>query len=275
MSPAFTGKVAIVTGGASGIGRAVSEEMARRGAMLVVTDINADGADEVCAGIAVAGGKAKAACLDVTKAEDVQRLVEETAAEYGRLDYIFNNAGIAIAAEIRDMSLEDWRRIIDINLWGVIYGTMAAYPLMIGQGFGHIVNTASTAGLVGFPTLGAYCTTKHAVVGLSTSLRAEAAAFGVKVSVVCPGFIRTGIFEAATVLKMSRDEVLEKADAVSMGVEQAALKILRGVEKNKMIVNFPFHARFLWWLHRLNPSATAPIMAKAIKDSRAHRIDTA
>lgn len=270
----FKEKVAIVTGGASGIGRAVSQEMARRGTALVVSDINSKGAEETASGITGAGGKARAAHLDVTKAEDVQKLVEETASEYGRLDYIFNNAGIGIAGEVRDMSLDDWRRIIDINLWGVIYGTTAAYPLMIKQGFGHIVNTASTAGLSGFPTLASYCATKHAVVGLSTSLRHEAADFGVKVSVVCPGFVRTGIFEATTVLKAKREDILAKADPMSMDVDKAALKILRGVEKNKQIINFPFNARLAWWLHRLNPSILSPLKAKAMRDFRKTRIES-
>ena len=271
---AFRDNVAIITGGASGIGRAVGCEMAQRGAVVVLSDINFEGAEEVASTIKDSGGKATAAQLDVTNSEEVQKLVEDTAEKHGRLDYIFNNAGIAIAGEVRDMSLEDWRRIIDINLWGVVYGTTAAYPLMIKQGSGHIVNIASTAGLVGFPTLASYCTTKHAVVGLSTSLRHEAAGFGVKVSVVCPGFIKTGIFDAATVLNMKREDVLAKADEVSMDVDKAALKIVRGVEKNRMIINFPFHARFLWWLHRLLPSSISPLMAKGIRDYREMRIES-
>jgi NAD(P)-dependent dehydrogenase (short-subunit alcohol dehydrogenase family) len=269
----FKDKVTIITGGASGIGRAVGLELARRGAVLVLSDVNIDGAEEVASAIRDSGGKATAEHLDVTDPEKVQKLVEETAAEHGRLDYIFNNAGIAVAGEVRDMSLEDWRRIVDINLWGVIHGTMAAYPLMIGQGFGHIVNVASVAGLVGIPTLASYSTTKHAVVGLSTSLRHEAAGLGVKVSVVCPGFIKTGIFDAATVLNMDREETLAKADPVSMDVENAALKIVRGVEKNKMIINFVLHARIAWWLHRLLPSSLSPIMAAVVKDVRKMRIE--
>ncbi len=118
-----------------------------------------------------------------------------------------------------------------------------------------------------------YCVTKHAVVGLSSSLRAEAVAFGVKVSVVCLGFVQTGIFEAATVLNARREDMIAKAEPLSMNVNQAARKILRGVERNKQIINFPFSARLIWWLHRLHPSIPALLMRKGIKDFRAIRIE--
>lgn len=273
-SSAFNEKVAIITGAASGIGRALSLELGQRKTTVIATDINAEGAEQVASEINADGGRAQAAHLDVTQAEEVQKLVEGTASEHGRLDYMFNNAGIAIAGEVRDMSLDHWRRIIDINLWGVIYGTMAAYPLMIEQGFGHIVNTASTAGLIGTPLLASYSTTKHAVVGLSTSLRAEAAGLGVKVSVVCPGFIKTGIFEAATVLKASREDAMAKGESLSMEVTPAARKILRGVERNKPIINFPFSVRLMWWLYRMHPSSLAPLMRKAVRDFRVTRIES-
>jgi NAD(P)-dependent dehydrogenase (short-subunit alcohol dehydrogenase family) len=126
----------------------------------------------------------------------VQELVDETVRDYGRLDYMFNNAGIGMGGEVRDMDLEHWRRVLEVNLWGVTCGTSAAYEEMVRQGFGHIVNTASLAGLIPLPMVAAYCATKHAVVGLSASLRAEAAALGIKVSVVCPGFVETGIFRS-------------------------------------------------------------------------------
>ena len=274
MSPVFKEKIAIITGGASGIGYAVARELARRGSVLVLADINAEGVERAAADITGAGGKARATRVDVTKADEVQKLVKETAEEYGRLDYIFNNAGIAIIGEVRDMTLDDWRRIVDINLWGVIYGTMAAYPLMIEQGFGHIVNIASVAGLIGIPTFASYCTTKHAVVGLTTSLRPEAAAFGVKVSVVCPGFIRTELFENSTLLKANREEATSTAEKAAIKVETAALKIVSGVEKNKSIINFPASARFLWWLRRLNPSILSPVMKKWINDFRTLRVDS-
>jgi NAD(P)-dependent dehydrogenase (short-subunit alcohol dehydrogenase family) len=274
MSAAFEDKIAIMTGGASGIGFAVAKELAQRGSVLVLADINAEGAEKAAGEIVTAGGKAHATCVDVTRAGQVERLVGETAEKYGRLDYLFNNAGIAIIGEVRDMTLDDWRRIVDINLWGVIYGTMAAYPLMIEQGFGHIVNIASVAGLIGIPTFASYCTTKHAVVGLSTALRAEAAAFGVNVSVVCPGFVRTELFENSTLLKANREEATSTAEKAAIKVDDAALKIVSGVEKNKSIINFPLSARIGWWLHRLQPSILSSLMNRWLTDFRALRVDS-
>jgi NAD(P)-dependent dehydrogenase (short-subunit alcohol dehydrogenase family) len=186
----FSGATAIVTGGASGIGRALSEALARRGAPVVVADRNADGAAEVARAIVAAGGSARSEALDVTDAAAVERLVDETAREHGRVDLMFNNAGIAIIGEETDVSLDDWRKVVDVNLWGVVHGIRAAYPRMVRQGSGHIVNTASLAGLSPAPFEISYTATKYAVVGLSRALRAEAAAHGVKVSVVCPGFIQ-------------------------------------------------------------------------------------
>jgi NAD(P)-dependent dehydrogenase (short-subunit alcohol dehydrogenase family) len=264
----FNDKIAIITGGASGIGRAIGEIIAKKGATVVLADINADGAEEVAKAINASGGKARGALLDVSNADDVGKLVEDIASEYGRLDYMFNNAGFAISAEVRNMTIEDWRGIIDVNLWGVIYGTMAAYPLMIKQGFGHIVNTASAAGLVGVPLLSAYCTTKHAVVGFTTALRHEGAALGVKATVLCPGFIKTGIFDAASVIGATKEEFTSQVEPMAMDLDIAARKLVRGVEKNKMIVNFPFSIKFMWWLYRLNPSIPAPLLRKSIRDFR-------
>src|SRR5574341_1086121 len=183
----YKDKVAIVTGGASGIGRALCEDLGRRGAQIVAADINMEGAEKAVTAIISAGGRAQAARLDVTKAEDVRRLVRETASKHGRLDFMFNNAGIVSIGDSRDMDLEHWQRILDVNLMGVLYGTTAAYTLMARQGFGHIVNIASSAGLIPVPLLTPYVTTKFGVVGLSHSLRLEGVRLGVKVSVVCPG----------------------------------------------------------------------------------------
>ena len=116
----------------------------------------------------------------------VQALVDGAFRDLGRVDYLFNNAGVNLCAELRDTTLEDWDLLIDMNLRGVIHGVHAAYPIMREQGFGHIVNIASAAGLIPAAAEGAYAATKHAVVGLSSSLRIEAESFGVKVSVVCP-----------------------------------------------------------------------------------------
>ncbi len=269
MNNLYAEKVAIVTGGASGIGRAVCELLAARGASVVVADVNGDGAGQVAEGIAAKGAKAKAAILDVTDAEAVQRLIEDTACEHGRLDYLFNNAGVTQAAEARDLSAADWRRVIEINLMGVIHGVAAAYPLMVEQGFGHIVNTASVAGLIGCPTATPYAASKYAVVGLSTSLRCEAADLGVKVSVVCPGFVDTAIYESAQVVNADRRKVYGMIPVKMMAAHKAARAILRGVAKNRAVIVFPFtHGRLPWWLHRLHPALLAPFGNRLVRGFR-------
>ena len=269
----FKDKVAIVTGGASGIGRSLCEALGQRSAVVIVADINAEGAQQVASAIIRAGGQARAAHLNVSQAKNVQNLTDETASEYRQLDYMFNNAGIAIVGEVRDMDLEHWRRILDVNLGGVIYGTTSAYQVMSKQGFGHIVNTASVAGLVPNPLLTAYSTTKYAVVGLSTSLRAEAAELGVKVSVVCPGVIRTGIIDAVTVVKVKHEEMIDKLSSTfrMMDAADCARCILRGVERNKAIITVTAFARWAWWLYRLHPALLDPIGRKIVKDFRSLR----
>jgi NAD(P)-dependent dehydrogenase (short-subunit alcohol dehydrogenase family) len=249
----FQDKVAIVTGGASGIGRALCEELGRRGAVVVAADVHAKEAAGVAAAISAAGGRACPAALDVSRAEDVRSLVHQTAAEHGRLDYMFNNAGVALVGEVRHMNDEQWQRILDINLLGVMHGTLAAYSLMVEQGSGHIVNTASHAGLHPMPGTTFYAVAKHAVVGLSTSLRTEGAALGVKVTVVCPGPVRTAIFAQAEVVKVRRDFFSRMPSFMMAEPAEAAKVILEGVARNRLIIVFPFHARLLWWLNRIDP----------------------
>ena len=270
MTKSFEGGVAIVTGGASGIGRALCEELARRGALAVAADINYEGAQGVAAAIVANGGRATAARLDVTRAEEVERLVDETVREHGRLDYMFNNAGIGAGGEVRDISLEDWRKCIDINLWGVIYGTRAAYAAMLRQGSGHIVNTASAAGLIGEPGLAPYSVTKSAVVALSAALRAEGEALGVRVSVVCPGFVDTAIYENAIGMHIDKAEFLAKLPVKLVSAQDAATATLLGVERNEAIIVFPFYARLAWWLMRINPNALAGFHRKMLANLRAN-----
>ena len=190
---------------------------------------------------------------------------------------MFNNAGICVAGEMRDMDLEHWRRLVDVNLWGVVYGTMTAYQVMLNQGFGHIVNTASADGLIPFPMMTAYSATKHAVIGLSIGLRAEAAGLGVKVSVACPGLIRTRMQETSTMVTELRDEdALRRGlqqHAVGMDAGQCARIILRGVERNRGIIVVTAFARINWWLYRLHPALLKPFGHAWVSTIRAHRIE--
>src|SRR5260370_35177739 len=143
MADALEAQVAIVTGAAWGIGAAVSLELARRGARVVVADIDADAAQRVARAIAESGGQATASHVDVTQEQDITRLTEETASAYGRLDYQFNNAGIAIGGDARDLTLDQWRHVLDVDLNGVRYGTLAAAPIMVSPGFATILQSTT------------------------------------------------------------------------------------------------------------------------------------
>jgi len=256
----FDGATAIVTGGASGIGRALAEELAKRGCEVVLADLQIELAEEVASEVNASGGRAKAVKIDVTNFSAMEQLVQETVKRTGRLDYIFNNAGIVIGGSVILYGIEDWNQIVDVNLLGVVNGIQAAYKVMMEQGFGHIVNTASMAGLMPGPGNVAYTMTKHAVVGLSKSLRAEAKQMGVRVSVLCPGVVRTPILEGGGKYgKMLVDippeqirRLLEKLKPMSPDL--FAKKVLNSVAKNKAIIIVPTWWKLFWWINRLSPS---------------------
>ena len=256
----FDGAIAIVTGGASGIGRALAEELAKRGCEVVLADLQIELAEEVASKIHASGGKAKAVKIDVTDFSAMEQLVQETFNCTGRLDYIFNNAGIAIGGYIHQYHIEDWNQIIDVNLRGVINGIQAAYKIMMAQGFGHIINTASMAGLMVSPGAVAYATTKHALVGLSKSLRVEAAQMGVRVSVLCPGVVRTPILEGGGKYgKMLIDIPPEQRHRLwerlkPMPPSLFAKKVLDLVAENKAIIIVPSWWKMFWWINHLSPS---------------------
>jgi NAD(P)-dependent dehydrogenase (short-subunit alcohol dehydrogenase family) len=272
----LSGTVAIVTGGGSGIGEALCRELARRGARVVVADLNSGDAARVAAAITGHGGLATARAVDVSSEQDVRGLVEESASAHGRLDYMFNNAGIAIGGDARDLTLRDWYRVLDVDLYGVLYGMHAAYPIMVRQGFGHIVNTSSAGAFFPAPGNAPYCTAKHALVGLSLSLRLEGVDLGVKVSCVCPGFVRTNVYQNAKVVGMVLPadvprEQLAGAPAKMMEPARAARLILSGVARNKAMIVFPASIRWARRADRLLPSLSNRILLRQMRASRDYR----
>ncbi len=254
----FENAVAIVTGGAMGLGEALCEELGRHGATVVVADIDADAARQVAGRLAERGAPAVASRVDVADEAEVAQLIQRTVAEYGRLDYMINNAGIAIGGDCRDLSIRQWRRVLDVDLLGVVYGTVHAYQVMARQGHGHIVNISSLSGLVPQPGNSAYCTSKHGIVGLSLSLRAEGADLGVKVSVACPGDMKTKIYDNMVVVNMPREQVATLSRRThylmpQMTAQDAARAILRGVSRNRPLIVFPFAVQVISHLYRRFP----------------------
>lgn len=268
----YTDKIAVVTGGASGLGRALCEELARRGATVVAVDVDQEGAEAVCRLVRQQGGKALAAYLDVTIYENACRIVKDVVNKFGRLDLIFNNAGTALHGETRDLGIEHWRAVMEVNLMGVIHGAIAAYGEMVRQGGGQIVNIGSLAGLIPVPKEIPYCTSKWAVVGFSNALRQEGRGLGVKVNLVCPGIMATPIHQTVSYVNVDQGRLVRPVERHFVPAEKAAKIILDGVADNQAIIIFPFYARLVWWLYRLNPSIFNLLFRKILKDFRKIRL---
>jgi NAD(P)-dependent dehydrogenase (short-subunit alcohol dehydrogenase family) len=192
-------KVVVVTGGASGIGRALADRFAAERAKIVLADIEPRALDEAAAALRAGGTTVLAVPTDVSKPEQVQALCDRTLAEFGRVDVVCNNAGVAVSGHAWDHTLADWEWVLGVNLWGVIHGVRTFVPVMLRQGGeGHIVNTASVAGLASHPLMSIYNVTKHGVVTLSETLHKDLGILGapIKVSVLCPGFVQTRILDS-------------------------------------------------------------------------------
>ncbi|MFD0771707.1 SDR family NAD(P)-dependent oxidoreductase [Bacillus sp. CGMCC 1.60114] len=268
-------KVSIVTGGASGIGRALCSELVSQNVFVIIADINKLEGQIVEAELNENGINSRYVCLDVTHFESVERTITDIYKEFGRLDYLFNNAGIAMYGELYDMSIEDWKEIMDINLWGVIYGTQVGYNLMKEQSFGHIVNTASAAGLGPSPISSPYSTTKHAVVGLTTSLHYEAEEYGIKVSTLCPTFVDTPIFNTAKAVNIDKSVITKQLKKQKMITPQQLAKItLTGIHKNKPIICPMPMRRTVDIIFTLFPSVHRKLMRLVCKVSRTARVNS-
>ena len=266
----------IVTGAASGIGRALAEALAGQGVHVVLADRQVGLAEEAADGIRRRGGSASVAELDVRDLERFRALAAETSERHGRIDYLFNNAGIGAAGEISEYEAADWDDVIDVNLRGVTNGILAVYPLMIAQGSGHIVNTASMAGLVPGTALGSYTATKHAVVALSQCLRVEARRHGVRVSVLCPGVIRTPILQGGRYGRMKPGwDLAPTATSIErlrpMEPSVLARRALRAIQRDRAIIVEPRWWRLFWYLYRLSPGLFERMASRTLYQVRRQR----
>jgi NADP-dependent 3-hydroxy acid dehydrogenase YdfG len=272
MAANVSGKIAFVTGGASGIGAALTTKLIGWGAEVWIADRQIDPAQELAQRLDSGGAKAHAIELDVRSYPSFERAVAEAVQQSGRIDYLFNNAGIAVGGEIDSYTLDDWNDVFDVNLRGVVHGIQAVYPIMIRQHSGHIVNTASMAGLVASPGSASYTATKHAVVAISKVLRVEAERHGVQVSVLCPGAIRTPIL---TFGKYGRYKGVSDAQLLKfwepfrpMAPEKFAERALRAVFREDAIIVVPAWWKALWYLERLSPALSLRAGRLALKRLR-------
>lgn len=267
------GKIVLVTGSASGIGRATALEFARRGCVLALVDINEQGLQVCKEAVQAMGARAEIFICDVSNKEAMAKLASDVKSSLGGVDVLVNCAGVGVVGDSREIKLEDWEWIIRINLWGVIYGVHFFLPTLLERK-GHIVNISSIGGIVGMAHFTPYCTTKFAVFGMSECLRADLANFGVGVTVVCPGIINTNITRASRIYSVTEKEKTFSQKAIDFysargwPPEKVARAIVRAVRKNKFLCIVGPESWFLYFLKRIAPSLVWRLGALGTKQLR-------
>jgi len=253
----FRGKVVVVTGAGSGIGRATALAFAREGADLVIADVNGDRLAIVSAEIEAAGARVMSMKVDVSKRSEVDELAGTVIAERSRVDIVMNNAGVAIGGPFVETPIEEFEWIFSVNFWGVLYGIKAFLPHMMARKYGHIVNTSSLAGLCAMPGLSAYSSTKFAVAGLSEALRAELKEHGIGVTTVCPGVIDTRVVADGRMhldesSRANRSAVVEFYRRFGWPPERVAKAVLNAVRMDRSVVPVGPEAWLQWFAKRLS-----------------------
>lgn len=270
----FAGRLALITGAASGIGAALADALAARGARVWLTDLDADRVARTAEEIAGRHPDAALAHapLDVTDADAFAALaarIEEAAP----IELLFNNAGVGLAGEVRDLTPADWQRVLSVNLDGTVNGIHAVYPGMVARGAGHIVNIASGAALAPRPGMVPYAAAKAAVVALSRSLRAEAAALGIKVSAVCPGYIDTGIMSRTRFVGLDRAGLEGAIPIRPISAAECARRTLVGVARDRALIPVGAEVGLEWRLMRFAPGLVERLARWRARQFRQHRVD--
>jgi NAD(P)-dependent dehydrogenase (short-subunit alcohol dehydrogenase family) len=263
----FKDKVVVVTGAGSGIGKATLEAFAREGARVHAVDVQGERAAGVAEALRAEGFAAVSHTVDMTSAQAVLELAERIFASEGRVDILHNNAGVGHGAPVTRTSLADWKWVMDTNLWTVIHGIHAFVPRMCEQtGGGHIVNTASAAGLFGIPGMAPYCTSKFAVVGLSEALAAELHPFGVRVTVICPGLVKTRIVQDGRIdvgSEQGPQRVQQVYDRFGVLPEHVARDVLSAVRDGRSLQLSPQNTKIPWMLKRMSSALYQHVARRA------------
>jgi len=261
----FAGKLALVTGAASGIGRATALAFARAGADLVVCDLNETALEETAAAARALGRRVLARRVDVARRDDVAAFADAVHREHEAVDILMNNAGVGLGGGFLETGLADWEWILSINLWGVIHGCHCFVPAMVARGRGgHVVNVSSAAGYLATAQLAAYSTTKFAVFGLSEALRDELLPHRIGVTTVCPGIINTPITRNARMLGRvatdnARAALVSFYERRNYGPDRVAAAVLKAVARNRAVAPVSPEAWVMYFMKRLAPALTARI----------------
>jgi len=252
----ISGKTAVITGAASGIGRALALELAKEGCTMLLADINEQRLAQTCETVLQAGGKAEMFLCDVSRLDDVMRMADHCFDEWGRVDILINNAGVASIGFMGDIPIKDWEWIVSINFWGVVYGCHAFVPRMKKQGSGYIVNVASAAGILSSAEMSPYNATKAAVIAISETLKSELAPYDIGVTVLCPTYVKTNLLD-----KMRFTDEFQRycsttgMDNARWTPEKFAGLVIDAVKKEKMYVVPQAAAKMFWWSKRISPAA--------------------
>jgi short-subunit dehydrogenase len=235
---------------------------------VAVTGLTQAEVQPVADAIVQAGGKAIALAMDMRDRTQIRAAIDAVVAQHGRLDLFFNCAGVAYIGEFDGADDELIENVLRVNAGGPVFGSLYAYRQMKTQGSGHIVNVSSMAGIVPTPGIAVYSATKHAVVGLSTSLRYEAEKFGVNVSVVCMGLVKSEMLVRAKIQGMTAETFERLSGFGAWETIRAANYILRGVEHNDPYIVMPFYVRIFWWIQRFSPALFAVLARASMKNVR-------
>jgi len=254
---------AVITGGASGLGRALAVEVAARGGRVLVADLDEAGSEETLRLVREAGAHGSFTRCDVRDPQQVASLLDAADERMGGVDLIANNAGVAVSGKVGEIGLDDWRWIVDINQWGVIYGCHTFVPRFVAQGRGYVLNVASAAGLLSAPQMAPYNVTKAAVVALSETLHAELAGTGVKVSVLCPTFFKTNIMNAARGPAEHGGLANKLMERSRVQAPDVAREALDAVGAGRLYVVPMTDGRMMWRVKRALPEAYVRLVAWA------------
>lgn len=255
----FNGKKVLITGAGSGIGRATALQLAELGAALIISDLNPDRlAQTASEALRLGAGSVDTHIVDVSDWDDMQAMAGKVRKQHGALDILVNNAGVGLAGDFLNTTVDDWQWVLGINVMGVVHGCKLFAPDMVANGKGHIINLASAAGYYAAPDMSAYSASKHAVLGMTESLRAELAEKGIGVSAICPGVINTGIV-ASSRMRGAAGDAQDKLVAFyrkrNYGPELVAEAILGAIEHNRAVVPVSPEAWVMYGAKRFTPGA--------------------